>query len=681
MSIVNQPDENIKLIKGVGSVLANKLNGAGITTVLSLLEYFPRRYEDYSNISKIIDLKPGTVTIKAYIKDIKGRYVRRGFHITEAVASDDSSSVRLIWFNQPYREKGFTPGCLYYISGQFGLQRGRLLILNPSVERDVDFPVNTARILAVYREAKGLKSRQIRKLISECRPMIADMDETLPDWVVRDYKLMSRAQAVEAIHFPESLENLSNAKRRIGFEEVFNLVLACLSAKYEIKSEQTLTVKFNVQLAKEFVKNLPFKLTDDQRLAVMSIYKDLEHHQPMNRLIEGDVGSGKTVVAAMGSLMAIAEGYQVVMMAPTEILARQHANTVYNLLSPMHTENTVALLVGSLTKVEKNRAIKSIASGRAKFIIGTHALIQERVDMHNLALIIIDEQHRFGVNQRQTLIKKAGHMPHVLSLSATPIPRSLALTVFRELSISRLKTNPSGRKNVITKIVMPGIRTRIYEFIDEQIEKGRQVFIVTPLVNESFVSNAVSAEEVFDKLKTGPFKKRRIGLLHGKQKPALKNEIMNEFVMGKLDILVSTTVIEVGVDVPNATIMIIENAERFGLAQLHQLRGRVGRGKYQGYCYLMVGSSQASTSRLRALESSSDGFELAELDLKLRGPGAIYGTIQHGALDLKIAQLNDKTLIAEASEAADMFMAKDNLLKYPRLSEAVAELKMVTNLN
>jgi ATP-dependent DNA helicase RecG len=402
----------------------------------------------------------------------------------------------------------------------------------------------------------------------------------------------------------------------------------------------------------------------------------------MNRLVEGDVGSGKTVVAAMAAVMAMAEGFQVALMAPTELLARQHAETIFKLLAPLGMHDQVALLVGGLKTAEKQLVYDHIANGSVKFIVGTHALIQEKVDMHNLGLVIVDEQHRFGVEQRKKLMAKAGHMPHLLSLTATPIPRSLALTLYGELDVSVIDAKPAGRQPIQTQICSPNSRKQLYEAINKELDAGRQMFVVCPLIAESATIQANSAESVYESFTTRDFKQRKVGLLHGKMKPDEKNSIMQQFATGKLDILVSTTVIEVGVDVPNASIMLIEAADRFGLAQIHQLRGRVGRGQHQGYCYLMMSDSSAPPQRLKALERSSDGFKLAELDLELRGPGAIYGTMQHGALDLRIAKLTDTALISAARQAAiKLADTGEDLLKYKQLYQHVATLRAVTNLN
>lgn len=674
--------DSITSVKGVGDAAAEKLAVLGIRTVADVIDTFPRRYEDYATLTPLADLQPGSVTIQAVIESAKGRYVRRGMYITEAVASDGKDQVRLVWFNQPYRANAIKPGQEYFISGNYELSRSRFAIQNPNIELVQDFPVNTARIIPVYRETKGFTSKQLRKIMREVVPVIRALPETLPAWLIKQEKLMSHAAALEMIHFPENGASLEEARRRLGFEEVFQLTLASLLNKYELLQDTSVSVPFNKDLAKDFVAHLPFTLTDAQRKVVWHIYTDMQKTQPMNRLIEGDVGSGKTVVAAMAALMPMAEDFQVAFMAPTELLARQHAETLYKLLKPLGMSQHVALLVGGMTTKEKQNVYERIRQNEARFIIGTHALIQEKVDMHRLGLVIIDEQHRFGVEQRKKLMSKAGHMPHLLSLTATPIPRSLALTLYGELDVSIIDVKPAGRKPIITEIVSPNSRTQLYREIDDEIKTGRQVFVVCPLIAESSTLQASSAEATYEQFSKRDFKHRRVGLLHGKMKPEEKTAIMDRFVAHELDILVSTTVIEVGVDVPNASVMLIEAADRFGLAQIHQLRGRVGRGEHQGYCYLMMSDSGAPPKRLEALERSNDGFKLAELDLELRGPGAIYGTSQHGALDLRIAKLTDVKLIASARQAAQAFIDNaEDLVQYPETYARVQQLRAVTNLN
>lgn len=670
------------MLKGVGPELARKFQLLGIETISQLMQYLPRRYEDYSEIVDIRDTLPGPVTIKAVVKQAKGRYVRRGMHITEAVVSDATGSMRLLWFNQPYRATGLKPGAEYYFSGLFELSHQHMQMTSPSAELVNDFPVNTARIVPVYRETKGLTSKQIRRTISVCRHLISQLPETLPEWLVAEQALISRRDAVLAMHFPESSEQLLAAKKRLGFEEVFELSLAALLNKQELAADPTLAIPFDEKLARKFVEGLSFSLTNAQRKAVWQIFQDMQAEHPMNRLVEGDVGSGKTVVAAMAALMVMSQNYQVAFMAPTELLARQHAKTIYSLLQPLGMDNEVILLVGALSAAQKKKAHEAIQTGRGRFIVGTQALIQEKVDMKRLGLVVIDEQHRFGVEQRKMLMAKAGHMPHLLSMTATPIPRSLALTLYGELDVSILDEKPAGRQHIKTEITSPNSRDPVYADIKKELLAGKQMFVVCPLISESETLPANSAEKTYEQMCKRDFKEFRIGLLHGKMKAEDKNSVMQQFVQHQLDILVSTTVIEVGVDVPNASVMLVESAERFGLAQLHQLRGRVGRGADKAYCYLMMSDSKAPSRRLQALESSNDGFRLAELDLQLRGPGAIYGSMQHGALDLRVAKLTDVHLIASARAAAKEFIQKEeNLLNYKELNSHVSRLRAVTNLN
>lgn len=669
-------------LPGVGPALAAKFAGLGVTSAEDLLEYWPRRYDDYSNVIIMRDLTPGPVTVQGTIHDVKGRYVRRGMHITEATASDDTGSVRLVWFNQPYRATSIKAGQQYFISGTYELSRQRFGLLNPSVELATEFPKNTARIIPIYRETKGLTSRQIRAAVAAALHVVRGPAETLPAWLIQAEKLSPYAVALKNVHFPESPEALDDAKRRLGFEEVFALSLASQYAKRELKLEHALPVPFQADLAKSFVSKLPFQLTNNQRAVTWQIFQDIEQESPMNRLVEGDVGSGKTVVATMAALMTMAQGYQVALMAPTELLARQHADTIQKLLDQEGYGERVGLLVGSLKTAQKAAAREAVQDGRIQFIIGTQALIQESVDMHKLALVIIDEQHRFGVEQRKALMLKAGHMPHVLSMTATPIPRSLALTLYGELDVSVITEKPAGRTPPHTELVSPNSQSKLYTELQNQLTEGRQIFVVCPLITESEALDANSAEATYERLSKKEFKDWRVGLLHGKLKAADKQEIMEQFIRHELDVLVSTTVIEVGVDVPNATVMLIESPERFGLAQLHQLRGRIGRGQHQSYCYALLGDSKAPSKRLRAFASSHDGFRLSELDLQLRGPGAIYGTLQHGALDLRIAQLSDTKLIAAAQQAARSFIDKrENLLQYKKLAASVARLQTITNLN
>lgn len=676
-----QLTDKVQVLKRVGEASGRLFAHLGIDTVAQLIDYYPRTYDDYSNVSAIRDLRPGGVTVRATIRQVTGRYVRRGMHLTEAIAADDTGSVRLIWFNQPYRQTSLMSGQEYFISGVFELSRQHFVITSPNIEKTSGFPINTARIVPVYHETKGLPSRMIRQAVQQVLPLIHDLPESLPSRLVSEEGLMSRAEAIARLHFPDTAADLTLARERLAFEEVYGLSLASLMNKYEVASEHAPRVAFNEDLAKDFVAHLPFTLTAAQRKAIWQIYLDMQHEHPMNRLVEGDVGSGKTVVAAMAALMVLDQGHQVALMAPTEILARQHAETLLRLLQPLGLDQYVGLVVGGMNSAQKQRARSDIASGKMRFVVGTHALIQDAVDMHALELIIIDEQHRFGVEQRKTLQAKAGHMPHVLHLTATPIPRSLALTLYGELDVSVLDMKPAGRQPVKTELCAPTARAQLNLRITSELEEGRQVFVVCPLIAESVAIDASAVETVFARMQK-EFKRFRVGLLHGKMKSQEKAAVMEAFLAHRIDILVSTTVIEVGVDVPNASIMLIEGVERFGLAQIHQLRGRVGRGQHQAYCFLMISDARAPSARLRALERINDGFRLAELDLELRGPGAIYGTLQHGQLDLRIAKLTDTALTARARRAAEAFLASgDDLKRYPDMYRRVMRLRAITTLN
>jgi ATP-dependent DNA helicase RecG len=669
-------------LRGIGAATLSKFAILGLKTAGDCIVNYPRTYQDYSDITPVAALRPGLVSVEVEIKQVVGRYVRRGMHITEAIASDESGSVRIVWFNQPYRAGAIKSQQTYYVSGNFELSKGRFTIMNPSLELKSDFPISTARIVPIYRETKGLTSRQIRQVVQQLLPLIANLPETLPAWLIADNQLLSRSEALRIIHFPESAQDLQAAQRRLGFEEVFRLTLASVLNKRDNQQYEAVKIPFDVALAKTFVSELPFKLTDAQRTAIWQIYGDLDKTMPMNRLLEGDVGSGKTVVAAMAAVMVMAAGKQVAFMAPTELLARQHAETLVAMLKPLGYDTKSSLLVGSMSKAQKQLVHKAITSGACQLIIGTHALIQDAVVLHDLALVIVDEQHRFGVEQRKTLMAKADLMPHVLSMTATPIPRSLALTLYGELDISIIAQKPGGRLSIITELISPNSRQQVYDQIEKQLQTGRQMFVVCPLISESSALDAQAAETVYEQIAKKDFKKWRVGLLHGKMKADAKNLVMEQFVNHELDILVATTVIEVGVDVPNASVMLVETPERFGLAQIHQLRGRVGRSEHQGYCYLLLSDSKQPSKRLRALRSTSDGFKLAELDLELRGPGAIYGTMQHGALDLRIAKLTDTDLIAAARQGAQAFLDKgENLVHYKELNSHVTRLRTVTNLN
>lgn len=668
-------------LKGIGPSTAKAFAAIGIHSVSDLLHYYPRTHQDYSEITPITKTRPGLVTIQAEIKQAKGRYVRRGMHVTEAVASDDTGSMRLVWFNQPYRETALKAGQQYFITGKLELRRQRFAITNPGIELVSSMPVHTARIVPVYRESKGITTVMIRKAMAQAVRQADRLADVLPEWLRMRHSLLPYGQALQELHFPTDSRALDQAKRSLGFIEVFELMLASKLIKQEIAGELAPELSFDEAVAKQFTSNLPFKLTDAQRKAAWAILQDMAKPHPANRLIEGDVGSGKTVVAALAAVMAIQAGYQAALLAPTELLARQHAESISELLKPLGLDKGVGLLVGSLKPAQKKAAQAALADGRIRLAVGTHALLQG-LSLQNLGLLIIDEQHRFGVEQRKELLKSNELMPHVLSMTATPIPRSLALTLYGELDISLLDAMPPGRKPIKTAIVSPNSRDKMYMHIREEIDHGHQIYVVCPVITEDNKLGAPSAEEMHKKLTSGIFKDKRVGLLHGKLKAEDKTVVMEKFIAGALDILVATTVIEVGVNVPNATVMVIEGADRFGLAQMHQLRGRVGRSTDQGYCYIVPSDSKAPSKRLRALAQSADGFKLAELDLELRGPGAIYGTLQSGALDLRFAQLTDAKLLAGARQAVQEFIDRgERLDTYPELGRRVRLAQAVITLN
>jgi ATP-dependent DNA helicase RecG len=674
---------SLKELVGVGDKIAEQLGSAGLKTINDLVAYFPRKYDDYSNVSQVADIRPGLVTVKVKFQNIRERRARRGLSITEADAVDPSGAVRVIWFNQPYRSNSIKADKTYYLSGEFALQRQRLQIVNPSIELDDTGETSqTARILPTYRETANISSVLIRKLMVQVVPVMQKLPETLPSWSIKEYGLISYADALRAIHLPGSSEELEAAKKRLGFEELFVLIMATKLLKEQNVKVKAVPINFDLAVAKKFVANLPFKLTDAQRKTIWQIYKDIDSSEPMNRLVEGDVGSGKTVVAAMAGLMVANAYLQVAFIAPTQLLAQQHADTIAQLLAHSPLKSRVALLSGVVKSKGKVDIKQRLANNEISILIGTHALLQESLDWHKLGLIIIDEQHRFGVEQRQKLFAKAGHMPHVLCLTATPIPRSLALTVYGELDVSILDQAPKIRAGVETSIVSPNSKAQMFTAVEDQLKQGHQAYVVCPLISESEVLQAASAEKVYEGLKSKEFKNWHVGLLHGRLKPAEKDKIMADFKDHKIDVLVSTTVIEVGVDVPNATVMIIEDADRFGLAQLHQLRGRVGRAQHLGHCYLVMSDSKGPSKRMQAIASTNNGFELAELDLEIRGPGAIYGTLQHGALDLRIAKLTDTQLISQVRAAVKQFNERgEKLVEYKQIFAKVQKASKLTYLN
>jgi len=672
---------SLSQIKGVGEKTAEQFALAGLKTVGDLINFLPRGYEDFTSVVKIVDIHPGKMTIKAKTENVTTKMVRRGLKITTATLVDDTGKIQAVWFNQPYRATQLKTGEEFYFSGDYEFSFNRYQLTNPSAEKVSETKTTTAgRFLPVYSARHGLKSNLVTKIMLELKPLMSVLPETLPTEIIASEKLATHAEALTKIHFPTSGEDVSVAKERLGYEELFQLLMASALNKQANQKLAGYQIPFNQDLIKQFVGSLPFQLTDAQRRAAWDILQDFEKEIPMNRLLQGDVGSGKTVVAGLAALSAQGAGFQSAVLAPTEILASQHASTLDKMLSPHGVR--VALLTGSVKGAPRKALYEALKNGEIDVLVGTHALIQEAVEFKRLGFVAIDEQHRFGVAQRQELLKKSERLPHLLAMTATPIPRSLALTLYGEMDISILNERPKGRKEIITKIWSPVSRSSLYTQIDKELAAGRQAYVICGLIDDNPQNDLKSVEAEYKKLNTGPFKHRRIGLLHGKMKPSEKEEVMLLFSQHKIDILVSTTVVEVGVDVPNATVMVIEDAERFGLAQLHQLRGRVGRSELQSYCYLVTSTADKPSRRLKEVEKSNDGFYLAEVDLKLRGPGEIYGRAQHGDLNLQVATLADTKLIARAQAGVKWFVSSgQDLVKYKELAESVKYYQRLTTLN
>ena len=678
------------LTKYFGPAVIKKLEKLKIKTVRDLLYHFPSRYDDFSNFTPISEIKPRTqLSARGVILTAKNtRIFRRNMVLTEIVVEDDTGAIKSVWFNQPYLINQFRPGRFINISGKVVTNKGRLCFSNPAyeiveyekIERKKE-SLHTGRLVPVYPETSGLTSRWLRFAMKPMLKLSSQLPDVIPDEIRKTYRLPNLANALSQIHFPDKIEDAKLARKRFAFEELFVLQLFTGFERLKLRQKTAPMIKFDETAVKKFVESLPYKLTDDQKKVSWQIIKDIGEAKPMNRLLEGDVGSGKTIVAAMAAYLTALNGCQTALMAPTEILSRQHFEKISLLFK------NFGIGVGLLTsgeaktaerKTSKKEFLKKVENGEVPIVIGTHSLIQKNVIFKNLALIIIDEQHRFGVNQRATI---ADHhkesIPHLLSMSATPIPRTLGLTIWGDLDLSLIKEMPIGRKNIITKIVPPEKRDWAYEFIKNEIKKGRQAFIVCPLIEESEKLETKAAKKEYERLKTEIFPHLKIGLLHGRMKAKEKEKIMSEFLNGDLNILVATSVVEVGIDVPNTTVMMIEGADRFGLASLYQFRGRVGRSGHQSYCLLLTDSALASVNdRLKAIESAKNGFELAERDLELRGPGDFAGVRQSGLPDLAMASLTDLKLIEETREAAKQILNTDPMLKnYPLLASRLSEFR------
>ena len=665
-------EKPIQYLKGIGEKRAELFAKKGIKTVGDLLYFFPRTHEDRSVIKPISKCVEGeTVCICATVyQDPQDRYVRRNMLITSMLVFDDSGMINIVWYNNKYVRNNLRAGEKYIFFGTVSKNKqGRLQMATPVYEKCGNERF-TGKIVPVYPLTANLSQKMVQSAMEEAFNEAGEIQEYLPEDIRNKYMMAEINFAMRNVHFPADFESYNIARRRFVFEEFLILQIALNERKD--KNAYTKGVVFSdVKCVRELTDNMPFDLTGAQKRTINEICKDCKSGKQMNRLVQGDVGSGKTAVAAAAIFMAIKNGCQAAMMAPTEILAVQHYEYLSNLFEPFGI--SVVLLTGGIRAKEKREALEKIASGDADVVVGTHALIRENVEFKKLGLVVADEQHRFGVEQRAKLMAK-GENPHMLIMSATPIPRTLALILYGDLEISIIDELPPGRKPVKTYSVAGEMRNRIYNFVADNVRKGMQAYIVCPLVEETEKSDLENAEELKKKLSQA-FSDIKVGLMHGKMKAKDKDEIMSAFVTGDVDVLVSTTVIEVGVNVPNANIMVVENADRFGLSQLHQLRGRVGRGGEQAYCILITDvENEITQKRMETMCASNDGFYISEQDLTLRGPGDFFGTRQHGLPEMKIANLFEDKDILKISQEAAKYIADRGIENYPLLKERCAKL-------
>ncbi|MBR0283882.1 MAG: ATP-dependent DNA helicase RecG [Selenomonadaceae bacterium] len=667
--------DDIQYLKGVGPKKADLLAKLGIQTMFDLLTWYPRGYEDQSALTPIASLHAGeTATVSGSIMNLTEKQGRsRKMSILTALVGDGTGFLQIIWFNQKYLKRQLKIGCRLFVTGKatyaYGGQ-GQLAMSNLSsfqILQDGEAPEEALGIQPIYSATEKLNQKFFRKLMHTLLENPPEWQEVLPESVRTEYALMDRRQAFGAIHFPKDFEELQAARRRLAFDELYLIQCGLLLIKKQGReSRRGIRHLSDSRLTREVMDSLPFRLTGDQAKCLCAVKSDMEKTVPMRRLVQGDVGSGKTVIAMLALVKTVENGWQGALMAPTEILAAQHYESFRKQLAPFGIR--VGFLSGRLTKKKRQELYDAMEAQELDIVIGTHALIQEGVHFVKLGLVVTDEQHRFGIAQRAELEKKSSRLPDVLVMTATPSPRTMTLTIYGDLDVSLIRELPPGRQPVRTFVRRPERRPLIYDFVHKEIEAGRQAYVICPLIEMNEELPIPSAEEVYEELRHGIFRDMRCGLIHGRMKAAEKEQVMQDFYENRVQLLVSTTVIEVGVNVPNASIMVVEHAERFGLAQLHQLRGRIGRGSYRSYCVLVSESkSQTAKERLQIMESTADGFQLAEEDLKLRGPGQFFGSMQHGLPDLKIADvLHDMDILLDARRAAMQTIERREDMRFVR---------------